>query len=304
MTRLFILCILLVTVVLAPCAGYGAEILKVKLLTAITGDDKEKPVLLKNPSGVTCNDKSVVVVADSDNGRLVRYSFMENVLKGGTEIKIPQLVYPVRVHMNSKGDIYALDGKSRRIVQLNPEGAFASYLEPQGVPAPAVIVPRSFKIAADDTIYLLDILGERILVLNAAGNYVNQLQFPKPYGFFSDLAVNANGDIFLLDSVKATLFVARKNNPTFVPLVKDLKEYLNFAANIAVDYRGVIFLTDQNGGALVAFGQDGALLGRQLSLGWKSGQLFYPTQMCVTQSGVIFIADRSNNRVQIFELTK
>jgi DNA-binding beta-propeller fold protein YncE len=303
MIRFFIIYVLLAAVLLVPCAGNCAEVLKVKFLTTVNSDDKEKPVQLLDPLGVTCND-NLLIVADTGNGRLVRYTLAEREVKGGTEIKIPELVYPVRVQMNSKGDIYVFDGKNRRIVQLNSAGAFVANFDLRGVPAPATIVPRSFKIDSNNNLYLLDIFGERVVMADATGNYVKQYPFPKPYGFISDLAVNENGDIFLLDSVNASIFVVKKNESNFVPLVKDLKEYLNFAANITTDYRGVIYLTDQNGAAVVAFGQDGTLLGRQLSLGWKNGQLFYPSQISVTKSGIICIADRGNSRVQLFELLK
>lgn len=304
MTRLFIHVILFVSALLVPLAGYCAETLKVRPVATITGDDKEKPILLKFPAGVSCNDKSDVVVADSDNGRLLRYTFQENVVKGGAEIKVSQLAYPIRVQMDSKGDIYALDGKLHRIVHLNPQGAFAGYFEPQGMPAPTAIIARNIKIDSGDNIYLLDVFGERVVMSDSAGKYITQVPFPKPYGFFSDLAVNPNGDILLLDSLNAAIFVAKKNTATFVPFVANLKEYLNFAANITTDYRGVVYLTDQNGGSIVAFGQDGSLLGRQLTLGWKNGQLYYPSQLCVTKAGTIFIADRGNSRVQVFELLK
>ena len=304
MTRVIIYVFLLMTVVMVPCRGFGAETLRLRYLTALTADNKEAPGQLRAPSGVACDNKSTVIVADSGNNRLVRYSFQDYQVKGGDEIKLRELAYPIHVEINSKGDIYALDGKLRRIVQLNAEGKFVKVLELQGVPAPATTVLRSFAIDEGDAVYLLDIFGERVIVTDAAGTFVKQLPFPKPYGVISDLAVSPAGDVYLLDSTNGAIFVARKANPTFAPLVKNLKEYLNLSTNITTDYRGFIYLTDQNGGAVVAFGQDGAFFGRQLNLGWKSGQLYYPTQMCVTKSGTVMIADRNNNKVQIYEITK
>jgi hypothetical protein len=225
-------------------------------------------------------------------------------VKGGTEIKPAQVSYPIRLQLDSKGDIFALDGKQRRIVHLKPDGVFVGNLDPQWVPAPSAVVPRSFKVAANDSVYLLDILGERVVVLDAAGKFQKQIAFPKGYGFFSDLAVTAAGDVLLLDSVNAMVYAARKDAAEFIPLSKNLQEYMSFATYITTDDRGVIYIVDQNGSAIVTLGQDGSFTGRLLNLGWKEGQLYYPSQICLSGTGVLAVADRNNSRVQVFEFVK
>jgi hypothetical protein len=51
-------------------------------------------------------------------------------------------------------------------------------------------------------------------------------------------------------------------------------------------------------------GIDGSYQGRQLSIGWSEGLVNYPGQLCVTESGATFVADRYNNRVQAFSTAK
>ncbi len=290
-------------VLLFPLTSFGAETLKLKYVTSILQDDKEGQ--LRQPEGVACNDKGIVIVADTANGRLLRYTYQDRTLKGGTEIKVPQIAYPVRIQMNSKGDIYALDGKTHAIVHLNPEGAFIDSIEPKGVTDPAKFVTKSFKIAASDNIYLLDIFGERVLQLDPAGKLLNKIPFPKGYGFISDLAVTLGGDILLLDSVNSVIYSAKKEKPVFAPLTKSMRDYMNFASYITMGASGgQIYLLDQDGGAIVSVGPDGSFQGRQLSLGWKPGYLYYPSQLCIARNSDFFIADRNNSRVQIFENAK
>jgi len=301
--RSFINYSLLAIILLSPLHSFGAETLKLRYLMTVTTDEKEGQ--LKNPEGVACNDKSLLVVADTENGRLLRYSFQDKSLKGGTEIKVPQLASPVRVQINSKGEIYALDGKNHSIVHLNSDGAFAGILEPQGVTAPAKFVTKSFKIDANDNIFLLDIAGERVLQLDPVGKLLNQVSFPKNYGFITDLAVTLGGDILLIDSVNSVIYTAKKDKPVFVPLTKSMRDYMNFATYISTSIGGgEIYLLDQDGGAIVIVGPDGTFQGRRLSLGWKAGLLYYPTQMCMNKNGDVIIADRSNSRVQIYENVK
>jgi len=285
-----------------PMKSFSAETVKLRYLQSVYFDEKGGG--LKQPEGVACNEKSLLVVGDTGNDRLVRYSFQEKSLKVGTEIKIPQLSNPIRIQINSKGEIFALDGKRRRVVKLTPEGAFKGYVDPEGVPSPSTYVPRSFKIDRNDSIYILDIFSARVLVLNSEGKYQKQISFPKEYGFFSDLCVDSKGTLFLIDCVKAMVFSAAKDSNSFSPLTKSLREYLDFPTSITTDNRGTIYLVDENGSGIVLLGADGSFVGRQLTMGWNEGLLYFPSQMCVNEKGEVFIADRGNSRVQIFTLTK
>jgi hypothetical protein len=73
---------------------------------------------------------------------------------------------------------------------------------------------------------------------------------------------------------------------------------------LTTDNRGTIYIVDENGGGIVILGVDGTFVGRQLTMGWTEGLLYYPSQICINGKGEVFIADRGNSRVQIFMLTK
>jgi DNA-binding beta-propeller fold protein YncE len=223
------------------------------------------------------DDKSLLIVGDTGNERLLRYSYQDRNLKGGTEIKVPELSNPIRLQINSKGEIFALAGKKRRIFRLSPEGAFKGYVDAEGVPSPSTFVPRSFKIDGNNNIYILDIFTGRVLVLNPEGKYQKQIPFPKDYGFFSDLSVDSKGSILLIDSVRAMVFSAPKDSNSFSPITKSLREYLNFPTGITTDSRGMIYIVDENGDGIVVLGRDGSFVGRQLSMGWNEG-LLYPVR--------------------------
>jgi sugar lactone lactonase YvrE len=281
--------------------SFCGEAVKLRFGLSIYLDDKG--IGLQRPEGLACNDKSLVV-GDTGNNRLVRFMMEDKTVKAGAEIRIPQLSNPICVQINSKGEIFALDGKQRRIVRLNPKGEFRDFLSVEGAPPPSTFVPRSFKIDRTDTIYILDIFSARVLVLNPEGTYQRQIQFPKEYGFFSDLAVDATGTILLLDSIRAQVFSAAPNAAGFAPLTGSLKEYLNFPVNMTTDKQGKMYITDGNGGTIDILAQDGSFLGEQLSSGWNEGLLNFPAQACINEKDEIFIADRGNNRVQLFTIVK
>jgi hypothetical protein len=292
---------LVIAMLFFSAKSFSAETVKFRYLQSVYSDDRGGTI--KQPEGIACNDKSLLVIGDTGNDRLLRYTLEEKNLKAWTEIKIPQLSSPIRIQINSKGEIFALDGKKRRIVRLSPEGVFKGYVDPEGIPSPSAFVPRSFKIDKNDNIYILDIFTGRVLVLNPEGKYQKQIPFPKEYGFFSDLCVDSKGNILLIDCVKATVFSSAKDSNSFSALTKSLRDYLDFPTSIT-DSRGTIYIVDEDGGGIVILGADGTFVGRQLSKGWNEGLLYFPSQMCVNEKGEVFIADRGNSRIQLFLLMK
>jgi hypothetical protein len=302
MARLFGGGLIAACVVLSSLNALGAERVRLRHVTSIYFD--EKGTSIKNPEGVACNDASTLIVADTRNGRLLRYTVDGRSVKPAGEIRTPQVSYPLRVQMNSKGDIFSLDGKQRRIARFGTGGEFKGYVSPEGVPPPTDVVLRSFKVDRNDNIYILDVFSARVLVLGPEGKFQRQMEFTKAYGFFSDLAVDFKGSIFLLDSVQAMVFVAAKDAKAFTPLTQSLREHLSFPTYVTTDSRGVLYLVDENGAGIVVLGQDGSFLGRQLAMGWNEGLLYYPSQMCLNEKGEVFIADRGNSRVQVFSIVK
>ncbi len=289
-------------ILFTPVKSFGAWTVKYMNIMSVYSDEKGGG--LNNPEGVACNEESRFIAADTANHRLLQYTLQDRTLTAGAEISVPQLLYPVRVKLNSKGEIYVLDGRQRRIVHLSPEGIFKGYLDPAGLPSPASYVPKSFEIDKDGNIYILDILSERVIVLNPEGDYQSQIKFPVGHGFFSDIAVDFKGNILLIDSINARLYSVAKGSEKFSPLTENMKEQMRFPTNITTDNRGRIYLMDRNGSRIIVIGQDGSFLGQMSELGWKEGLLNYPSQICINGKGEVFIADTNNNRVQIFKLIK
>jgi sugar lactone lactonase YvrE len=255
---------------------------------------------LKYPEGIACTD-GAFVVADTGNSRLLRFRYQDGSVTPDVEFRVPKSS-PMRIHLNSRGEIYFLDGRERRIAILGAEGENKRYLKPRSVPFSTDVVPKSFAIDRQDQIYLLDVLSENVVILDHQGQYQRRIPFPEGYGFFSDLAVGPQDSVYLLDSVEAAVYVAARGEKAFSPLTEGLKEYMNFPTSLTLNDEGVLFLVDQFGSGLALVGRDGAFLGRKLSLGWNKGGLYYPSQICISGNGTLFVADRNNSRVQLFSL--
>ena len=289
-------------ILLLAKVSIGAEVLKFRHFQSVYADDKDAG--FNSPEGVGCDEKGHIFVADSGNGRLVRFTLINGKAMPDKEIKVPELAFPVRVQTNSKGEIFVLDGRQKRVIRFSPVGEYSGRVDAVGSPPPSTVVPRSFDIGKDDSIYLLDVFGGRVLILTPEGKYTKKIDFPLGYEDIADLAVDGKGTIFLVDSVKTMVYVAAKGSDKFSPLTESMKERMKFPATITTDAHGNIYLADKNGGNIYIVGQDGSFKGEQLTMGWKEGQLRYPCQLCVNDKGEVFVADRDNNRIQIFSAVR
>src|SRR3954470_24362431 len=232
---------------------------------SVYSDAKDAP--LSAPEGVACAAEGGLVVADTGNGRLLRLAFKDGVFSQVAEWKLPELGHPARLQIDAHGDVLSLDARTHRIVRLSPDGRLRGVVDVKGA------VPVSFRLDASGALYLLDISAGQVLVLDSAGNPLRQLPLPK--GSFTDLAVGAQGTIYAVDAVGAAVFAAEKGANGFSSFSRQLRDYASFPASIAITDRGLLLVVDQHGNGVVVLGPDGSFLGRQLSIGWSDGFLYY-----------------------------
>jgi len=290
--------VVVLSVIFAPLESLGGEMRRLQWESSIYVDSKG--VGLNLPEGVAC-ESDALVVADSGNARILRYSVSGETVTGEAEVDLPK-AFPIKVRIAKNGDVYFLDARERRIGVIGADGEIRGFLKPKGLPFKTQVTPRSFDIDKRGLIYLLDIFSERVFVVDGEGQFVRQIRFPDEYGFLSDLTVDSQGNVFVVDSVAAVVFKAAGDSERLSALTESLKAFMNFPKSLAVDGRGVIYLVDQNGSGLALVGYGGDFLGRKLSLGWNQGGLYYPSDICISETGNAFIADRNNSRVQVFKV--
>jgi sugar lactone lactonase YvrE len=292
-------CVAILALAALAAAPAMARPASLKHQLSIYADDKEGP--LKLPEGVACSDKGALVVADTGNGRLLTYTYLDGKLAGGTPVTLAEATYPVRVQIDGKGNVLVLDRRTRRIVRVDAAGKFAGAVEWKNVVGS--VAPIAFKLDASGNLYVLDVAARRVLVAEPSGRVGREIPLPRGDEEFTDVAVDAGGRIFAIDSVGSRLWMADKGAKAFVAIGTSLKDRVSFPIYLEED-RGKIYLVDQNGNGLALLAADGSFLGRELEMGWSDGKVYYPSQMCVNAEGLAFIADRNNNRVQVFSVSR
>ncbi len=288
---------------LALLAGAGrarADAFPLTPAATIYADDKSQPLL--QPEGVGCTPAGRLVVADTGNGRLLEFTWRDGAPSGGAAVKLTELPYPARVRLDSKGNVLVLDRKLRRIARLGPDRALAGWVDAKVGDAADRALVGAFDVGPSDEVAVLDLATSTVVVVDASGAATRRLALPGDGAVFTDVAVDAAGTIYAIDPVKGAIWSAARSAQAFSPLAKGLKEYASFPASLVAS-RGRLLAVDQNGNGVVLLGADGTYQGRQLGMGWGDGLVYYPAQLCLGD-GFAVLADRGNNRVQIFSTPK
>ncbi|MCU0222526.1 MAG: NHL repeat-containing protein [Acidobacteria bacterium] len=280
-------------------ASQAAGGLKLRAQAPLYTDSKG--AALTEPEGVAFGPESAVAVSDTGAGRIVTFRMAPEGAQPVAEYKLAEVPYPTRMEFTSKGDLLVLDGKSRRIARVSSSGAFRGFVELPAAGAPAV---RSFAVDRQDQLFVLDVSVPRVIVLDAAGKLAREIALPAGRTFFSDLALDPRGNLYLIDSLGQQAWVVRTGTTEAAPFGGSLAQELEFATSLAAADSGHLFVVDQYGDGIVILGPDGSFQGRQGTMGVREGFLRFPSAVAYDPAGTLLVADRDNNRVQVFAIAR
>jgi len=254
---------------------------------------------LSGPAGVAY-DGERLIVADSRNSRLLFYTLRGKSLELVKEAKLDREIQPATVQFGKSGDVLVYDSKGKDILRFNTGGGKLGKVELKGVPGSSRVIIKSFRVDGSGDLILLDVYGRRVLIAGEKGVFKRQIPFPDEFGFISDLAVDNRGTIFLIDSVRSQLLAAASDASVFTPVSGSLRDILAYPTHMEIDSKGLIYLVDEETSSIKVLRRDGSFKQSLFNRGRKEGLLYYPAQICVGDGSRLVIADRDNNRIQVF----
>jgi NHL repeat len=163
-------------------------------------------------------------------------------------------------------------------------------------------------IAPDDQIWIFNRGAVPVQVYNDAGELLRSWgegQFREPH----QVRIDRQGDVWLVDS---GLHCVRKYTPDGKLLVTlgtrgepgEDSTHLNRPTDVAITSAGDLFVTDGYGNnRVVHFDRHGQFVTAWGSLGVGRGQFSLPHSIAVDSQGRLYVADRNNARVQVFDQT-
>jgi DNA-binding beta-propeller fold protein YncE len=168
-----------------------------------------------SPAGIAVDGSGNVLVADTNNGRIEKFSARGTVLGvlGSKGSGRGQLGNPIGIAVDRIGDIYVADASHHCVWKMAPDGTFVA--EWKG-PGPGFYGPRRVAIGPDGSIYVVDQGHNRIAKFNPDGQVVavwgskgtGESEFNDPTSVAVDPATNK---VYVADPINKRIQVFDEN---------------------------------------------------------------------------------------------
>lgn len=159
---------------------------------------------------------------------------------------------------------------------------------------------------ARDRVYVAHRGKQPILVFNADGSFVRSWgdeHLDTPHG----IRVDTEGNVWLTDMTSHRVLKFSPEGKLLLALGKrgvpgNTPDRFNRPTDVAVQPCGDFYVSDGYGNARVMkFSRDGKLLMQWGRKGTSTGEFNLPHAICLDERGKVYVGDRENNRVQVFD---
>jgi hypothetical protein len=230
------------------------------------------------PQGVAV-DANYIYVADTENHRVQIFNRTTlayvATIGGSYGTGNNQFKFPTDVAVDTAGNIYVADYANKRVQQYNSSRVYQRTYGTTGVSYVAAndrfYYPEGVAVGPDGSIYVVEGYGHRLVKLNAAGVpqwAVGEAGQPGDdnahFGSLRDVAVGPDGRIYTVEAWGSARYAPGGNH------------------------------------RLQIFNPDGSYYGGFGGYGSGNYQFIAPHGIAIDQAGKVYIADRDNHRVQIY----
>lgn len=265
------------------------------------GEDERQP--FKQPMAVDVAKDGSIYVSDTGNHRIrVFDSLGKAVLSfGAYGVKAGQFDYPFGLVVLDNNNILVADSGKQKIEEYTGRGNFVkTWLDPK-----SGVKPGAMTIGPEGLVYVSDLSGHQVLVLDQAGKSVGKIKDPIiNLRFPLGLALDKGGNLWVAD---AGNFVLRKFDSrgklvgTFAgvddPRAGRIVRF-TMVRSLAVDRLGRLLVCDTLSNTIHFIDESG----RELTsiANSEKGNLYYPMGVNVDKQGRIFVTNRGNDEVQVW----
>jgi sugar lactone lactonase YvrE len=262
------------------------------------------------PFGVAIDRVGNILVTDTGNYRVQKFDpNMKFLMSWGTQGNGPgQFGFPREIATDSQNNYYITDEYNHRIQVFNSSGKFLFQFGTYGTGPGQFRLPQGVTIDSHDNVYVADTYNARVQKLTLNGTYVTQIGTTGVEGDSGSLlyrprsvGLDASDNLFVVD--------------TYNHKVKKYDNALNYLYSvggfpaplypnaITVLKDGTFYVSDTGNSQLLHYtdlGTSASFAGSVGTLRTQNGEFSEPLGVAVGPNGHIYISDRFNHRVQVF----
>ena len=257
---------------------------------------------VKRPFGVAINQKGEVLVTErSGNCVFVFSNTGKNLRSFGTGHV--QFNGPAGITVTSNGNILVVDSNNHRILKFSADGQFLTAVGTKGSNPLQFSEPRGVAVnKSNNKVYVVDTENSRVQILNSDLTFSSSFgkkgsgkgQFIRPFG----MTCNRSGNVYVADreNYRIQVFTAEGK---FLRMFGEGSVWFKGPTDIAIDGNDMVYVVDDSDHVFV-FSPEGQLVTSFGRSGRGKGEFDTPLGMVVDSSGVVYVCDYLNNRVQLF----
>lgn len=267
---------------------------------------------LSSPNGLFVDGRTVYV-ADTDNGRIVKWAFGaisgEVVANGDHAANGSKLLrQPTKVVLDQEGTMFVCDRNNIRVLRYQRGSQ-------QGETIMSNISCWGLAVDKRGSVYASDLEANRVMKWpgnelvaggNGRGNAMNQLW--SPYNLF----VDDEQTIFIVDRGNNRIIKWRAGAQQGELVIESKgfgndDDQLYKPMGVTVDEMGSVYVVEYINTRVVRWlpnAQSGSVIAGGPGYGSASNQLYFPRDVAFDRYGNLYVADTNNHRVQMYAIDK
>jgi len=225
---------------------------------------------------------------------------------GGSGESEGLMLYPYGVDFLPGGNLLVAETGNYRVQEYTRTGKYVRTFIPKNNKF-GLEKPGPIKVDSKGRIYIGDLSGNCVFVLNRAGKLLRKIEnISYPHGIAID---EKNQRLYVSDAGQAVIKVFPLNKASGKPqqvIGQVTGDGVGFSVirGLEVDNLGRLYVVDSLAGVVRVFDKKGQYLFSFGGQGFEDGQFLYPNGIYADDTGKIYVADWGHDRVQVWGYRK